>query len=157
MRLTRPLPLPALLAGCGGERTVPAMEVPAAAVLDSAAAPVRAPADSASWVTIAEQSMADVRSTPSTLRVSSDSLRVITSVGGSESPYAPGLVVANFLSDPLTPPVATVRGEPRFLDSTTVDTTVVRVPRGELYFFIPQHYGVKDWSVVVQERRAEGG
>lgn len=149
MRLVASAALVALLAAaCGREEAPPAADAP------PAAAPA---APAVEWATVAEQSSGDVSSTPLTIHVSSDSLRVITSVGGSESPYAPGLVVTNLLSDPLTPPVASVRGEPRFIDSTTVDTSVVQVPKGRLYLFVPQHFGLKGWKVVVQEPRRPSG
>jgi hypothetical protein len=130
-------------------------EAPAASMLDSTEA---APDSTVpvQWVTIARQSKADVAVNPTPLRASSDSLRVITTLGAGESPYSPGLVLTNVLSNPLTPPVASVRGVPRFTDRESVDTTVVGVPKGQLYLFIPQHYGVKDWSVVVQEQRRGG-
>jgi hypothetical protein len=121
---------------------------------DAGAAPVPPAGE---WVTVLERGMRGKQSTPEPFRTTSDALRVITTLGSPSSPYAPGLVITNLLSDSTALPVASIRAEQRRVEGATADTTVVEVPPGRLYFFVAEHRGLEDWGVSIQEFRPAPG
>jgi hypothetical protein len=134
----------ALAAACGhGEAGAP----PPQAAADSLPAPV------GEWVTILDRGMQNRQRTPERFVTRSDTLRVLTTMNALTSPYVPGLVITNVLADGTSLPVASVRAQQERPDATTVDTAVVGVPRGTLYFFVAEHRGLTDWRVTVQELR----
>jgi hypothetical protein len=142
------LVLLALGAACDrGAPPAPARR-PAAAVDTSSASA----ASSAVWVTVLERSMEGKRSTPEPFETTSDSLRVITAMTPPAAPLSPGVVITTLMSDRTTLPVASIRAEQRRLEPSA-DTTIVVVPAGKLEFFIPEHHGLDDWTVTIQELR----
>jgi hypothetical protein len=111
------------------------------------------PVPTGEWVTVLERTMEGKRNRPEPFATTSDTLRVITAVEPAISPYLPGLVVTNLLSDATAMPVATIRTQQSIVDTITADTVVVQVPAGTLQFFVPEHRGLTGWRVTVQEWR----
>jgi len=96
--------------------------------------------------------MAGKRATPERFETTSDSLRIITAMSPPATVLSPGVVITNLMSDRTTLPVATVRAEQR-RPEPGADTTIVEVPAGVLEFFVPEHHGLEDWTVTIQELR----
>lgn len=105
------------------------------------------------WVTILERSLDARSAVPEPFETRSDSLRIITSMGALLSPYTPGLIVTNLVLRESLVPVASIRAEQRLVDETTVDTSVVRVGDEDLSFFVAEHRGLSNWTVILQEPR----
>ncbi|HET7273973.1 MAG TPA: hypothetical protein VFI91_02270 [Longimicrobiaceae bacterium] len=105
------------------------------------------------WVTVLERDLEGKHTRPEPFIVSSDSVRVITTLEPAVSEYIPGRVITNLLSDSSALAVATIRAEQRRLTVTTADTAVVAVPTGDLDFFVAEHRGLTGWTVTIQEFR----
>lgn len=139
-----------VLAGaCSPDTAAPPVEAGAdvaAASDDSSAAP-----RDAVWRDLVVRHADAERVAPLAFRASSPELRVIVRMEELISPYTPGLVVANLLSDRSALPIASVRAEQLRTDTVIADTTEVQVEPGELYLFIAEHRGLQDWTVTVQE------
>lgn len=136
-----------LLAACGGGAEAGgAAQAADSASTDSSAVPEV-------WVELARRDKESSSVRPERFQARSAELRVITRMGELISPLTPGLVVTNILSDRTSLPLASVRAEQNRPDSVTVDTTDVEVESGELYLFVAEHRGLKEWTVVVQEKK----
>lgn len=120
--------------------------------LDTAVATPDGPArePDAGWRTVTEQTQTSRSTVPVRFYTTSDVLHVITKLGSLESPTEPGLVLLNLLSGTGAVSVASIRAEQLRRDTTTVDTTVVKVDPGTLQLYVAEAHGVTEWSVKVQ-------
>ena len=133
--------------GCAGEDEIPAgTEQAQTPITDSVGV-------AGEWRDLATRDDQSASVLPVPFRAISSELRVITRMGGTSSPYSPGRVIANILSEESSMPVASVRAEQNPPDSIIVDTTNVTAGPGRLELYIAEHRGLKDWQVTVQERR----